>query len=317
MRYTDFRLQCGFLGNLKVQELAERLGAPGVLAWLQLIDYAASWKPDGCLGRMTPRAISVCAGLHLIPGAPDPTELFAVLSSSEVGLIDIDGDGMAWLHDWADHQSGICANEVKRESGKRGGRPKKTTTKTIEKTIPKTIGESIRKPPTDPTDPTYPTDPTDRTTQETKNRALRCVDEGLPAPSTPDEIRKRRERSEGIQKRWNSMAESLGPPLIPSSTIFDREAVEAALWRFEDVRDGIDLALDKIEAHGVAKWRTRALKLTDVVDPSKIGNCLNGSWTGEYREPETKPARQGIKADLEEFMESFDRVQERLAGNGD
>ena len=119
----------------------------------------------------------------------------------------------------------------------------------------------------------------------TPSRRVERCEEGLPAPITPEEVRERHTRAELIQRRWNEAARALGPPLVESVVIDDVRRVEEALWRHEDVRDGIVEAIQRIEDHGVAKWRTKPLKLVDLCDPGKLGNCLNGSWTGEYQEP--------------------------------
>lgn len=119
----------------------------------------------------------------------------------------------------------------------------------------------------------------------TPSRRVERCEEGLPAPTTPEEARERHARAELIQRRWNDVARALGPPLVESVVIDDVRRVEEALWRHEDVREGIAEAIQRIECHGVAKWRSKPLKLVDLCDPGKLGNCLNGSWTGEYREP--------------------------------
>lgn len=94
----DFRMYTSWRRHRKYRRLRRELGGDGVLAIEALWAYAADMRPDGDLSGMSADDLADEAGW---PG--DPARLMAVLTSSEVRLVD--GEPGSWrIHDWAEHQ---------------------------------------------------------------------------------------------------------------------------------------------------------------------------------------------------------------------
>lgn len=91
-----FRLKIGFFSSLKILKLKRRLGADGVLAWIQLLSFAADFKPDGDLSDLEVEEVAVVAGYQ-------GDSVIFVETLLDIRLLDGSTDGSLSLHNWAEH----------------------------------------------------------------------------------------------------------------------------------------------------------------------------------------------------------------------
>jgi hypothetical protein len=107
---VDFRLQSDFLNHHKVRRLRARLGPDGVLAWLGLIGYAVTNKPDGRLAGLDAEDIAMVAGW-------DGEQPFAA-ALLELRLLDRHGKTFR-LHNWSERQPWVVASEKRRAKSRK------------------------------------------------------------------------------------------------------------------------------------------------------------------------------------------------------
>lgn len=312
----DFRLQVGWRSHLKMRKIFARYRGDGLIAWQAMIEYASEHKPDGNLGPISLDDLElICDTQLLLPNAP-----FGEFAQTlvDLALVDVEeATGCLLVHDWHQWQpwaSGAAEREeASRKAGKASGEARRKRklkeAPEAEHERKQTERSEVQRTETNGPFKSVPVsdEPQTRPDQTRPDHAAQSAgfalrgEEGLPAPSTPEEVRERHRLAEEIQARWNAVARALGPPLVESVVIDDVRRVEEALWRHEDVRAGILEAIGRFESHGVAKWRRKPLKLLDLCDPGKLGNCLNGSWTGEYQEPQVADSQQAPKRAGAEF----------------
>ena len=111
MGVTDIRVQINWRDHPKRLRLQARLGAIGVLAWMDLWLWVGATCPSGNLGDMTPEEIAAAARY---PG--NPSEFVDLLC--HLRMLDRDGSSHA-IHDWKKH-NGFAFGSVRRsEAGRK------------------------------------------------------------------------------------------------------------------------------------------------------------------------------------------------------
>ncbi len=109
---TDIRLKTSFRDHRKRKKLQLKLGAEGVLAFIDLMLMAAETRPDGILKGMDAEDIALDANW-----GGDAVVLVEILVS--VGLLDKLGDGTLCIHDWQDHNAYAAAAEERSASARK------------------------------------------------------------------------------------------------------------------------------------------------------------------------------------------------------
>lgn len=108
---TDIRLKTSFRDHRKRKKLQRKLGAEGVLAFIDLMLMAAQSRPDGVLIGMDQEDIALDANWE-----GEAKVLVDTLVST--GLLDILPDDIYAIHDWQDHNAYV-ANAPKRSEAAR------------------------------------------------------------------------------------------------------------------------------------------------------------------------------------------------------
>jgi hypothetical protein len=109
---TDIRLKTSFRDHRKRKKLQLRLGAEGVLAFIDLMLMAAETRPNGVLSGMDELDIALDANWR---GAPE--ELVSALV--DCGLLEKSVDGEYSIHDWIDHNAYAAAAEERSNSARK------------------------------------------------------------------------------------------------------------------------------------------------------------------------------------------------------
>lgn len=108
---ADFRVKVGFFRHHKTKLLKKRLGLPGVVALMQLWEYAAEFKSDGDLSGMTDEQIEVSVGWE------GEKSLVAALKEEDTRFLD--GEERAYrLHDWHEHNPWVSDTELRSDQGR-------------------------------------------------------------------------------------------------------------------------------------------------------------------------------------------------------
>jgi hypothetical protein len=94
----DIRIKTSFRDHRKRKKLQLRLGAEGVLAFIDLMLMVAETRPEGVLHGMDAEDIALDANWQ-----DDPHEFVQILVS--IGLLDEDENGVLSIHGWAEHNA--------------------------------------------------------------------------------------------------------------------------------------------------------------------------------------------------------------------
>lgn len=108
---SDIRLKTSFRDHRKRKKLHAKLGAEGVLAFIDLMLMAAETRPDGVLTDMDKTDVALDANWQ---GSHE--ELVSTLI--EVRLLDVLEDGTYAIHDWQDHNAYAAAAEKRSEAAR-------------------------------------------------------------------------------------------------------------------------------------------------------------------------------------------------------
>ena len=109
---TDIRLAVSFLSHRKRKKLQKRLGAEGVLAFIDLLLSSAMHRPKGIFYKMTTEDIALDAQWE-----GDPNEFVTTLL--DVGFLATNQDGEFYIHDWDVHNSFAAHADERSEQARR------------------------------------------------------------------------------------------------------------------------------------------------------------------------------------------------------